>query len=178
MARRPPDCSSNLCLPKTFAVWLFRGCLGPPSCCFFYIRGPNHPLKKSYSKCFRQTQIRWVIWWSSNGPKMWRKLPDFRAERKAQNPVTSLAVMVFRSRVSAMKILMKMLCVTSSGLVLAKHSREKPLQRMNQMRFLALNRADAPCFCTKQRGSSNAHYTTLNYTVKYGKFTVFRTQNG
>ena len=26
---------------------------------------------------------------------MWRKLPDFRAEKKAQNPVTSLAVMVF-----------------------------------------------------------------------------------
>ena len=29
-----------------------------------------------------------------NGPKKWRKLPDFRAEKKAQNPVTSLAVMV------------------------------------------------------------------------------------
>ena len=26
---------------------------------------------------------------------MWRKLPDFRVEKKAQNPVTSLAVMVF-----------------------------------------------------------------------------------
>ena len=31
---------------------------------------------------------------------MWRKLPDFRAEKKAQNPVTSLAVMVFRSRIT------------------------------------------------------------------------------
>ena len=38
---------------------------------------------------------------------------------------------------------------------------------MKQMRFLALNRADAPCFCTKKKGSSNTHYTT----VKYGKFT-------
>ena len=26
---------------------------------------------------------------------MWRKLPHFQAEKKAQNPVTSLAVMVF-----------------------------------------------------------------------------------
>ena len=26
---------------------------------------------------------------------MWRKLPDFRAEKKVQNPVTSVAVMVF-----------------------------------------------------------------------------------
>ena len=30
-----------------------------------------------------------------NRPKMWRQLPDLRAEKKAQNPVTSLAVMVF-----------------------------------------------------------------------------------
>ena len=28
---------------------------------------------------------------------MWRKLPDFWAEKKAQNPVTSLAVTGFRS---------------------------------------------------------------------------------
>ena len=27
-----------------------------------YIEGPKHPLKKSYSKCFRRTEIRWVIW--------------------------------------------------------------------------------------------------------------------
>ena len=26
---------------------------------------------------------------------MWRKLPDFQAEKRAQNPVTSVAVMVF-----------------------------------------------------------------------------------
>ena len=26
---------------------------------------------------------------------MWRKLPNFQAEKRAQNPVTSLAVMVF-----------------------------------------------------------------------------------
>ena len=31
---------------------------------------------------------------------MWRKLPDFQAEKKSQNPVTSLAVMVFWSQVS------------------------------------------------------------------------------
>ena len=28
-------------------------------------------------------------------PKLWRKLPDFRAEKKTQNFVTCLAVMVF-----------------------------------------------------------------------------------
>ena len=33
---------------------------------------------------------------SGNGPKMWRKLKlPFRAEKKAHNPVTSVAVMVF-----------------------------------------------------------------------------------
>ena len=32
---------------------------------FSYIKGPKHPLKKSYSKCLRRTQIRWVIWQSS-----------------------------------------------------------------------------------------------------------------
>ena len=38
-------------------------------------------------------------------------------------------------------------------------------KKRSQIRFLALNRADAPCFCTKKKGSSNTHYTTL----KYGK---------
>ena len=32
--RRPPDYPSNLCPPKTFAIWFFWGCFGPPSCCF------------------------------------------------------------------------------------------------------------------------------------------------
>ena len=36
----------------------FRGVVGPPSCCFSYINGPKHPLKKSYSKCLRRTPIR------------------------------------------------------------------------------------------------------------------------
>ena len=31
-----------------------------------YIEGPKHPLKKSYSKCLKPAQIRWVIWRSSN----------------------------------------------------------------------------------------------------------------
>ena len=52
VCRRPPDYSSNLCPPKTFAIWLFRR--------------PKTPPKKSYSKCFRRTQIRWVIWRSSS----------------------------------------------------------------------------------------------------------------
>ena len=42
------------------------GCFGPPSCCFSYIKSPKHPLKMSYSKCLRQTQIGWVIWRSSS----------------------------------------------------------------------------------------------------------------
>ena len=32
---------------------------------------------------------------SRKSPQMWRKLPDFQAEKKAQDPVTSVAVMVF-----------------------------------------------------------------------------------
>ena len=66
ISRRPPDYSSNLCPPKTFAIWLFGGCFGHPSCCFSCIKGPKHPLKKSYSKSFRRTQIIWAIWRSSN----------------------------------------------------------------------------------------------------------------
>ena len=61
-ARRAPDYSSNLCPPKTFAILPFRAGLGPPSCCFSYIKGPKHPLKKSYSRRFGRTEIRWVIW--------------------------------------------------------------------------------------------------------------------
>ena len=40
----------------------FGGCFGPPSCCFFFYKRPETLPKKSYSKCFRRTQIRWVIW--------------------------------------------------------------------------------------------------------------------
>ena len=29
---------------------------------FPHIKGPKHPLKKTYSKCFKQTQIGQVIW--------------------------------------------------------------------------------------------------------------------
>ena len=47
-SRQPPDYSSNLCPPKTFAIWLFGECFGPPSCCFVvsYIKGPPPPPKK------------------------------------------------------------------------------------------------------------------------------------
>ena len=31
------------------------GCFGPSSCCFSYIKGQKHPLKKSYRKCLRRT---------------------------------------------------------------------------------------------------------------------------
>ena len=37
------------------------------------------------------------------------------------------------------------------------------VQKMKPDAFLGLNRADAPCFCTKKKGSSNTHYTTLNF---------------
>ena len=50
--RRPPDYSSNLCPPKLFAIWLFRGCFGP----FMYDNNRKEAQKtpqKSYSKCFR-----------------------------------------------------------------------------------------------------------------------------
>ena len=77
--RRPPDYSPNLCPPKTLAMWLFGGCFGPPSCCFSYIEGPRHPLQKSYSKCFRRTQIRWVIWRSSMTTRS--AVPFFRGKK-------------------------------------------------------------------------------------------------
>ena len=55
----------------------FWGVFGPPSCCFSYMKGPKHPLKKSYRKCFRRTQIRWVIWRSSRRavPSARKRLP-------------------------------------------------------------------------------------------------------
>ena len=34
---------------------------------------------------------------------MWRKLPDFQVEKKAQNAVTSLAVMVFSVPIERIK---------------------------------------------------------------------------
>ena len=61
--RRQPDYSSNLCPPKTFAIWLFGECFGPPSCCFSYIKGWKHPPKKS---SLRRTHIRWEFWQSSS----------------------------------------------------------------------------------------------------------------
>ena len=60
-SRRPPDYSSKLCPPKTFAIWFFRGVLD-----LVYKKNNRKEAqstpKKSYSKCFRRTQIRWVIW--------------------------------------------------------------------------------------------------------------------
>ena len=44
------------------------GVLGLLPVVFLY-KGPKHPQKKSYSKCSRRTQIRWVIWRSSS---FWR----------------------------------------------------------------------------------------------------------
>ena len=64
-ARRQPDYSSNLCPPKTFAIWLFLG--GVLGLLYKKTTGrrPKTPRKKSYSKCFRWTQIGRVIWRSS-----------------------------------------------------------------------------------------------------------------
>ena len=50
--RRASDYSSNLCPPKIWSIWLFRGCFGP-----FYTRKrtgsrPKTPLKKSYRSYF------------------------------------------------------------------------------------------------------------------------------
>ena len=52
-SRRPPDCSSNLCPPKTFAIWLFKGGVFWAFFLLFFLqkKGPKHPPKKSYSKC-------------------------------------------------------------------------------------------------------------------------------
>ena len=43
--RRPPDYSSNLCPPETFAIWFFGGCFGPPSCCFLIQKAQKTPPK-------------------------------------------------------------------------------------------------------------------------------------
>ena len=44
--RRRPDYSSNLCPPKIWSIWLFRGCFGPASCSFSCRKGPKTPPKK------------------------------------------------------------------------------------------------------------------------------------
>ena len=66
VTRRAPDYSSNLCPPKIWSIWLFKGCFGA-----FYTRKrtgsrPKTPLKKSYRSYLRRAQIRWVIWRSSS----------------------------------------------------------------------------------------------------------------
>ena len=46
--RRPPDYSSNLCPPRTFAIYdFFRGCFGPFISDNQQEGDPKHPLKKS-----------------------------------------------------------------------------------------------------------------------------------
>ena len=44
--RRPPDYSSNLCPPKTFAIYAFLGGVFElPSCCFLLEKAQNTPQK-------------------------------------------------------------------------------------------------------------------------------------
>ena len=45
---RPQDWSSNLCPPKTLAMWFSAGCFGPPSCCFLFKKRPKAPPQKSH----------------------------------------------------------------------------------------------------------------------------------
>ena len=48
-SRPPPDYSSNLCPPITFAIYDFLGgVLGLLPVVFLYINGPKHPLKKNH----------------------------------------------------------------------------------------------------------------------------------
>ena len=71
--RRPPDYSSNLCPPETFAIWLLGGVLGLLPVVSSDIKGPKQPLKKSYSKCRKRTLIRWAIWqWKAPGRHVMR----------------------------------------------------------------------------------------------------------
>ena len=77
LMRRPPEYSSNLCPPKTFAIWLW-GVFWASFLLFFLIyKRSRAPLEESYSKCLRPTQIRWVIWRSSTyshapDPHIWQ----------------------------------------------------------------------------------------------------------
>ena len=64
--RRPPDYSSNLCPLKTFAIWLFKGVFWASKYKKSYRKEAQNTPQKSYSKCFRWTQIRWVIRRSSS----------------------------------------------------------------------------------------------------------------
>ena len=43
--RKPTDYSSNLCPPKTFAIWFFGGCFWVPFLLFFLYKRPKAPLK-------------------------------------------------------------------------------------------------------------------------------------
>ena len=80
VSRQRPDCSSNLCPPKTIAIWLLGGVLGLLPVLCSHINGPKHTLKMSDSKCFTRTQIRWVIWRSYSfhklpkGPRRTKKI--------------------------------------------------------------------------------------------------------
>ena len=49
-------------------------------------RRPKTPPKKSYSKCFRRTQIRWVIWRSSRGVIKNRvgRAPKYRTQGRSR----------------------------------------------------------------------------------------------
>ena len=47
-----------ICVRLQHLLYDFLGVLWASFLLFSYIKGPKHPLKKSYSKCFRRTQIR------------------------------------------------------------------------------------------------------------------------
>ena len=78
--RRPPDCSSNLCPPKNFAIWLLGGLVWASSLLLSYVKGPKHPLKKSYRKYLRRTQVRWVIRRSSTH-NIWKATKEYLNHR-------------------------------------------------------------------------------------------------
>ena len=85
MIRRAPDYSSNLCPPKIWSIWLFKGVFWGLLYKKKNRKQPKTPLKKSYRSYFRRAQIRWVIWRSSNDDSCRRTLDGPRFARIASD---------------------------------------------------------------------------------------------
>ena len=73
--RGEPDCPVPLddrqithliCVRLKHLLYDFLGVFWASFLLLFLYKSPYHPLKKPDSKCFRRTQIRWVIWRSSS----------------------------------------------------------------------------------------------------------------
>ena len=70
---------------------------------FSYTNGPKHPLKKSYSKCLRRTQIRWVIRRSSSVAKTCAERPVIARVGGELPDSVSVSLKTLACRINAFK---------------------------------------------------------------------------